>query len=73
MGVGRDAGNTFDPEVERGEWESGLGHEDNEETSQTGVHVHRDVVAHSQLQHTGRKRQDVSTSAVSRRGLFPGG
>lgn len=55
MGVCRDAGNTFYPEVEWRNWETSLVHENNKKTSQTGVHVQRHVVAHGQLENSKTK------------------
>lgn len=55
MGVCRDAGYTFYPEVVRSQWVTSLGHEHNEKTSQTGIHMQGEAVAQRQLEHSEGK------------------
>lgn len=50
MSVCRDAGYTFYPEVKWCEGVASLAHEDDQKSAQTGIHMQRQVVAHSQLQ-----------------------
>lgn len=60
VGVCRNARNAFQPEVKGSQRVTGLVHEDDEEPSQTGVHVQRDVVTHSQLQQPEETKAEVS-------------